>query len=225
MRGLSTDRLDEYGVKLKSFAKVTLITLLIAAAFSVFSAPADAQTLTYTLKTSSADGKSVTPELTWSTAPAGAICTAVAVPAAAKWSGPLNSSGTKLVDPITATNSFSIGCNWAGSLTAHVIWTAPTTNTDGSAYTNPGGYRIVYGTSADNLDRTIYLQDPAVRAWDSPTLTAGNWYFGVIAFNALGLEGAVSTIASKTLTVGVSQNRTIEVVVKFPGQPTGVAAE
>ncbi len=85
------------------------------------------------------------------------------------------------------------------ALRACVSWNAPLTNTDGSPYTNPGGYRLVWGKSPTVLDQTTYVQNPAARTWTSPELAPGLWYFAVITFNAQGVEGGTSNVASKTI--------------------------
>lgn len=188
----------------------------LAAALLALAAPAFSQTLTFTLETSSADGKSVTPRLTWSTTPAAASCTASG---ATDWTGTKAAAGTQILAPVTSSKTFTLVCNWPGDLRATVNWVKVTTNADGSAYTNPGGYRVLYGPSASNLNQSAYIQDPNATSWQSPTLAAGAWYFGVLAYNDLGLEGAVSNVASKTLTAGASQTRALELTIRFPSAP------
>lgn len=205
----------------KSIAAVVL--LYVIAVF--FSTSAHSQTLNYGFETTNSNGTSIVPRLTWTTAPAGAACTASAAPAVVGWSGSVLSSGTMILPSIAATNSYSISCVWAGSLTTIVNWEIPTTNNDGSAYSNPGGFRIQYGRSATNLDQSVYLQDPTASTWTSPTLAAGVWFFAVRAYNAQGLESALSNVATKTLTAGSTQARSLEIVVKFPSPPTGVSVK
>lgn len=179
------------------------------------SSQAEAQTIDFTLATSSADGRSVTPRLTWATTPAAASCTASG---ATDWTGTKTPSGTVTLAPVTASRTFSIVCSWPGTTRAALAWTAPTTNADGSAYTNPNGYRIQYGTAADALNTSVYVSEPA-RTWTSPDLAPGNWFFGVRAVNTLGLEGALSNIVSKAATAGASQTRALELAIHVPGAP------
>jgi hypothetical protein len=170
-----------------------LAYIVLAAMGSVAFTDARAQ-VTLSVSPTSADVRA-TPVLTWS-APTGSVCTA-----SEGWTGSKASSGTQTLLAINETTKFVLSCVTAAGTekpgTAIVSWTAPTTNSDGTAYLNPGGYRMVWGKSTTSLDQTTYLQDPAVRTWTSPALPYGTWYFGVITFNAAGIESNVSNIASK----------------------------
>lgn len=192
---------------------------------SLFGSFAQAQTLTFTVETTTSSGTAVVPRLTWSTAPALAQCVASAVPAATDWTGPKGTQGTALLAAITATRSYTMSCNWPGNLTALVRVTRPTTNSDGSPLTNLAGYRIQYGRAADALDESVYIADPAQLTWTSPQLAPGAWFFAARSVNTQGLEGGLSPIATKTLTAGASQTRTLEVAVRFPSPPIPVTAE
>jgi hypothetical protein len=193
--------------------------LLLLAALAL-SSPIYSQSLTFTVETSTSGGAAVVPRLTWTTTPAAASCTA-----SNGWTGTKAATGTELLAAINATRSYTLTCTWPGVSTAVVNWNAPTQNTDGTAYTNPGGFRIQYGRSATALDTSAYVQDPAARSWTSPQLAVGAWFFGVRAFNAQGLEGEISNVASKTMTAAATQTRTLEVAIKFPNAPTGVTVE
>jgi hypothetical protein len=196
--------------------KRTLLALLLALA----PLAAAAQTLNFTVETTTSGGTAVVPRLTWTTTPAATSCTA-----SNGWTGTKAAAGTELLAAINATRSYTLTCTWAGDTTATVKWGAPTVNTDGSAYTNPGGFRIEYGSSASNLSQSANVTDPAARSWTSPQLAAGTWYFAVRAVNALGLESSRSNVASKVLTASSSQTRTLEVAIKFPNPPTNVLIE
>lgn len=193
--------------------------LLLAAAL-LLAAPAFSQTLTFTVESSTNGGTAVVPRLTWTTSPAGATCTA-----SNGWTGTKAAAGTELLPAINATRSYTLTCAWPGIQTAIVSWTAPTTNTDGTAYTNPGGYRVQYGRTASTLDTSAYIQDPAARTWTSPALAVGSWSFAVRAYNAQGLESEISNVASKVMTASSSQTRTLEVAIRFPNPPTNLTVE
>jgi hypothetical protein len=199
-----------------------LILLSFFVLFSVWSSWAHAQAspdLTFALQTSSTDGKTVVPKLTWSTTPAATSCSASG---ATDWTGTKAASGTATLAAVNASRTYLLVCNWAGITKAALTWDAPTTYTDGSAYTNPGGYRVQYGNkSAAEVDLTTsdYVNDPAARSWSSPVLAAGTWYFGVKAFSALGLEGPISNVLSKAITADANQQRSLELGIKFPGAP------
>jgi hypothetical protein len=113
---------------------------------------------------------------------------------------------------ITATNSvntvsvgpFSIEVDPATSPgpatgSATLDWSPPTENADGSPLTNLAGYYVHYGTSDTSLTQTIEVADASATTYVVSGLTSGTYYFAVSAYNSLGLEGAWSNIAGKTL--------------------------
>lgn len=211
-----------YAARLSTFAKVAALALVATAAL-VFAAPAGAQApvATFTLETSTADGQSVTPRLTWTTAPAATSCEG-----SGDWSGVKLAAGTEVLAPVTSSKSYTLTCLWPGDMRATVTWGAPTTNTDGTPYTDPGGYRVLYGRSVDNLDQSAYLNDQAARSWEMPASEAGHWWFTVRAVNARGLESAnAMPIVTKTLTASASQARTLNLGITFPSSPTNVGVQ
>lgn len=197
--------------------------LQLAAALALFALPIYSQTLNFTLEGSSTDGRTVVPRLTWTSAPAGAACTASAVPAVTDWTGSKLSSGTQVLPATGTTTTYTQACVWGGNPTFSVSWEAPTMNNDGTPYTNPGGFRVLYGRTPDNLDQSAYIQNPGMRIWTSPTgLTAGNWYVSVLAYNALGLEGppAASRLNPKVTSTAATRTVPLQLAIKFPGAPS-----
>lgn len=181
---------------------------------------AQSQTLDFTLKTSSSDGKTVTPTLTWSTTPAATTCTASG---ASDWTGTKAASGTATLAAVNATRAYLLVCQWPGVTKAALTWDTPTTNTDGSQLTNLGGFRVQYGnkTAAEtDLTTSDYVNDPTAKGWTSPALTVGTWFFGVKAFNTLGLEGPLSNVLSKVMTADATQQRGLNLGITFPAALT-----
>ena len=86
-----------------------------------------------------------------------------------------------------------------GSGAATLSWEAPTTYTNGAALTNLGGYRIYYGTSADNLSQTIQLAGVGMQTYVIDNLGGGTWFFAIKAITNSGLESALSDVVSKTI--------------------------
>jgi hypothetical protein len=82
---------------------------------------------------------------------------------------------------------------------ALVSWTAPTTNTDGSALTDLASYKVKYGRAADTLNQESAVSNPGVTSATVDNLASGTWYFGVVAVNAAGLESDLSNVATKTI--------------------------
>jgi len=97
------------------------------------------------------------------------------------------------------TTPFSITVLDGGTGLASLEWETPPSKVDGSPLDDLGGYRIIYGRSADDLDRSVLINSPSVNTYEFRSLPSGIWYFAVIAVNASGLEGPPSTAAMKSI--------------------------
>jgi hypothetical protein len=93
---------------------------------------------------------------------------------------------------------FAITVTDTGSGVATVSWTPPTQNTDGSPVTL-AGYHILYGRSANDLSQSEQVSNPSVSTYVVDNLTAGTWYFAVIAVSSTGSTSEQSTVVSKTI--------------------------
>jgi hypothetical protein len=82
---------------------------------------------------------------------------------------------------------------------ATLTWTAPTSNTDGSALTNLAGYYIYYGTSVGSLSNIVNITSPSTLTYVVSNLSAGTWYFAIAAYTNTGLQGGMSNVGSKTI--------------------------
>ena len=176
--------------------------------FLVAAGSAHAQTagvVTLRANSTSATG-SLVPVLTWSTNPVATSCRA-----SGGWSGTRAASGTATLPLINASTNFTLTCSW-GTGTARVSWVAPTTNTDGSALTNPAGYRVYYGTSNTSFPQSITVNDIAARSATVSSLVPGTWYFKVRTLNTSQTESADSNIASKAVT-GASAAGTVGITI------------
>jgi hypothetical protein len=83
---------------------------------------------------------------------------------------------------------------------ATLSWDAPTTNTDGTALIDLAGYRIYYGSSADNLNQSVQINTVGLQTYVMDDLEPGTWYFAVMAVTADGAESALSNLVVKTIT-------------------------
>jgi hypothetical protein len=197
-----------------------LIGLLLL--FAAGAVAAQTPTLTFTVETITGAG-SVTPRLTWASNPAATTCTA-----SGDWSGAKAPSGTELLAPVTAGKAYGLSCSF-GQTQVTVDWTPPTQNTDGSSYTNPGGYTIRYGRSADAtpnvvvLDQTAEVASPTATSFVVKPLTPGKWNFTVAAKNSTGVASAPSNPVTSTLSTSVV-TRNVTVAVNIPNPPTNVTA-
>src|SRR5688572_22601553 len=98
-------------------------------------------------------------------------------------------------DPITIT----VVNDAAGNGVATLRWGQPVSKVDGSALDDLAGYRIAYGREADDLDHSIFIDDPQQTSYEFATLASGTWFFAIIAVNANGLEGPPTPPAQKSI--------------------------
>lgn len=82
---------------------------------------------------------------------------------------------------------------------ATVQWAAPQANTDGSSLQNLAGFTIVYGTSANDLSKSIRIDNPSIDQYVVEQLPAGKYYFGVKAHDSTGAESALSNLMTKVI--------------------------
>jgi hypothetical protein len=200
----------------KSLALV-LLTALCAAL------PALAQVLpvlTFTAQTVTGNG-SVTPIFTWSTQPAATSCTASGSSA---WAGAKAAAGTQTLAPITSSKTYNLTCDWPGDTSARLTWVAPTMNTNNTPYTDPGGYKIYYGTAAASLNQPpITISNPATLSHTITALAAGQWFFAMTAFNLLNVESARTNTVSKTIAIATSVQRSVGITVNpMPLPPANI---
>jgi hypothetical protein len=86
-----------------------------------------------------------------------------------------------------------------GTGVATLKWSQPVSKVDGSTLDDLAGYRIAYGREADDLDHSIFINDPAQTSYEFATLATGTWYFAIIAVNVNGLEGPPTQPAAKSI--------------------------
>ncbi len=84
---------------------------------------------------------------------------------------------------------------------ASLDWAAPTTNTNGSALTNLGGYKIYYGTSSSRLSSTITISNPGLLTYMVEGLPIGTtYYFAIVGVTTGGVESADSAVVSMQIS-------------------------
>lgn len=100
-------------------------------------------------------------------------------------------SSTTATPPVATNNS-------TGSAT--LSWTAPTTNSNGTALTDLAGYHVHYGTNAGSLTKVIDISSTGTSSYTVTGLTTGTWYFAISAYTNTGLESGLSNIGQKTIS-------------------------
>ncbi len=81
---------------------------------------------------------------------------------------------------------------------ATLDWQPPTQNSDGTALTNLAGHTVYYGTSPDNLAKSVKVSNPGLTAYSVTGLASGTWYFAVTSYSADGVESSrTATVSTK----------------------------
>lgn len=182
--------------------RVSLLPLLLLAL------PSQAQNvLTFTAEVTSGV-ESVVPELTWNTIPLADACTA-----SGDWAGGKAPSGTETLPAITGSATYNIQCEWLDA-SATLTWTAPTQNTDGTAYTDPKGFKVYYDmTQGGPYENINDIADPNATTHVVFPLIPGAWFFVATAYNQNDVESDVSGevmkilgLTTETESVGITVN-------------------
>jgi hypothetical protein len=87
----------------------------------------------------------------------------------------------------------------AATGSATLNWVDPTDNTDGTPLTNLAGVNIHYGSSPSNLTQEVTVAGAGMSSYTISNLAAGTWYFAAAAYTTGGVEGAMSSVESKTI--------------------------
>ena len=152
--------------------------------------------------------ETVVPVLTWDTIPLADDCTA-----SGDWSGSKGPSGTETLPAISGSATYNIQCDWLDA-SALLTWTIPTTNTDGTAYTDPKGFKVYYDMTQGGPYVNINdIANPTASTHIVAPLIPGTWFFVVTAYNQNDVESDVSNEAMKILgltteteSVGITVN-------------------
>lgn len=227
---MTPQALAEYGAKLKTFCCVAAVALLAVLTGSAAFGQAT-PTVTFGSSVTNANG-SLTTVNTWSTTPAAASCTASGHPS---WTGTKAASGTQTLPAITLSGSYTLtlACTWPGDSQAIVSWTAPTTNTDGSALakcptqTTAGPclqyFRVYRATNSTLTNPEVTPVDNAnATSYTFQNLSANTHYFSVEVVNGDGIPSKLATpFVSKTITSGTSRTASVTLTVNPVPSPAG----
>ena len=82
----------------------------------------------------------------------------------------------------------------ANAITLNFVWEAPTTNTDGSPYTDQGGYKFYRGTKSGVYGAPVKLGLGTTYLLN--VSTPGTYFYAVTAFDTSGNESGFSNEVS-----------------------------
>ena len=95
-----------------------------------------------------------------------------------------------------ASVSTPTGPHWGE---ATLSWVKPTTDTNGAPLTNLSGYKVFYGMKPDDMTRVVQITNAGTLSCVIEGLSAGPWFFTVIAYNAASVDSPPSTMVTKTI--------------------------
>lgn len=188
--------------------KILIALALLMPAIGLAQTPGD---VTFGASVTNANG-SLSTTLSWSTSPAATSCTASGH---ASWTGTKAASGSLALPVITLSGTYplTLNCTWPGDTRATLSWTAPTTNTDGSALakcataTTTGAclasyhvYRRLGSSDLSTGAEMTPVLDPNAVQFVKTSLGTGTHYFGVEAVNGNGVPSVMSNVASKVIS-------------------------
>lgn len=78
-------------------------------------------------------------------------------------------------------------------------WTAPTSNTDGSALTDLAGYRVSYGNASKSYQTTVSVPNAGATSVVLEGLAPGTWYFAIRSYTNAGVDSAYSSEINASL--------------------------
>jgi hypothetical protein len=94
--------------------------------------------------------------------------------------------------------AFTLTVQQISNGTVTVDWIPPTENTDGTVLSNLKGYRVHYGTTANNLTQSVEVANSGLTSYVVSNLSSGTWFFGVSAYSTTGVESSLSGVVSQT---------------------------
>jgi hypothetical protein len=179
-----------------------------------------AGTITFGTNVTTGNG-TVTPVLTWSTAPAAQSCVA-----SGGWSGTKAAAGSETLAAISKTATYNITCTWGAKTSVTVRWAPPTTNVDGSSLTDLKGIKVYGGTSPTALT-LVRDVGGAVNNVQVTGLTPGTWYFQASAYNMADAESTKSPTPPASIVLSNAQGtKSVGITVNpVPNNPTDVTVE
>ena len=130
---------------------------------------------------------SASPSVTGSS-PAAVVANSGVVSGSNSAATPIGSAST----PASGSSNSSSDATTSSSQSVTLSWSAPTENTNGTALTNLAGYVIYYGTSPSAMTQTIDINTVGMLTYVVDNLSAGSWYFQIVAVNAAGVQSSPS---------------------------------
>ncbi len=202
--------------------KLKILVGLLLAIGGISSAMAQtAGSITFGANVTTGNG-TVTPVLTWSTAPAAQSCVA-----SGGWSGTKTAAGTETLAAISTSATYNITCTWAAKNSVTLTWVPPTQNTDGSVLTDLKGFKLYSGSNVGNLVMVKDITTPATTSYVVSGLATGPWYFQMTAYNTVNNESVKAPNTPVMIALSSTQGtKSVGIQVNpVPMAPTNLTVE
>lgn len=99
----------------------------------------------------------------------------------------------------TASLKFGVEVTSSALGSVSLSWAAPTLNEDGTTLTDLAGYKIYYGTNANDLNTMIRIDNSSVLTYLIDNLAPNTYFFAAAAFNSSGVDSELSGQISRVV--------------------------
>jgi hypothetical protein len=106
------------------------------------------------------------------------------------------------VDTVTINDNDAAITAQAAKGSMDLSWSAPAARTDGSSLplSDIDGYAIYIGTTSDNLEMQVDLNDGSMTSYTIKDLAAGTYYVALTTYDVNGISSSYSNVVQKTVT-------------------------
>lgn len=197
-----------------------LFAILVLSALCAVTHAQTVGTVSLTATPTSGNGV-INVSLTWSSTPTATSCSLTGGGA----TNPTAASSGTATDTITKTTIYSLACNWARTFnTLH--WTAPITNTDGSALTDLTSYTIWWGLTGNSSSTSTQVSDPTATSYVITPPGPGTYVYDIVACNSAKLCSTASpTVTGPPIGTTSATATATTTVTPIPSTPTAVTVQ
>ena len=98
-----------------------------------------------------------------------------------------------------AMNPYSIQVTQSSLGSATLTLLAPSTNTDGTPFTDLASYKLYFGTTRGSHPNQIFIDNPGISDYVVENLAPATYYFVATAINSTGMESSFSNEVSRSV--------------------------